>query len=260
LEISRQGTLLERPDTIRLLPKEVILENVTVKPAQPIRLTPVPLEARQKSFIGFDKARGLTPGTSLAVLHRPPDTTATYYVTRLIVAVPRNHEVEAGRLRILLVNVISEPTPYPGANDLLPIAAIFTAKQVNSAVNHEVEVDVSSYHLRLPKEGLCVVAECLPTEPNEVPVARNKVKQGNKVRIEIITATDPKNPATYRQTPIENFIWVNVAESNGKAITWRRGQYKEGGAWIQNWGTEVKTSPGANRTTNALIDMEVEKE
>lgn len=258
LDIDREGTTPQQPDTLRLLPKALVLDNVMVRPAQQLRLTPVELDARHKNILGLTAARGLTPGSALAVLHRPPDTTSIYRVTKLIVGIPKQHEAEAGRLRVRLVNVVSAPASQPGPNDLLPVAAVFTAKQVNAAPNHELEVDVSAYGLRLPKQGLCVVVECLPTEPNETRIGINRVGEGSKLRVEVITATDPKNPDTYQRTSVEKFIWISTAHSTTSAITWHQG--KTPGSWVQNLGLDAKLAPKTAPVTNALLDMVVEPE
>ena len=263
LEITREGTSAEQPDTLRLLPTAIVLANVVVRPTKQIRLTSVEPENREKSFFGMTPGRELTPGSALAVLHRPPDTAATYRLTKLVVGIPKQHEAEAGRLRVRLVNVDSSPTPHPGPNDLLPVAAIFTAQQVNDAPNHELEIDVSAYGIRLPKEGLCIIVECLTTEPSETRIGVNQVVDGHKVRVEVITATDPKDQSTYKRTSVEKFIWVSIAHSAANAVTWR---LSPSNSWVQSFGIAARpgfaAQPGAKAapTTNALVDMVVEPE
>ncbi len=257
LEIAREGTLAEQPDTLRLLPTAIVLANVVVRPAKQIRLTSVEPENREKSFFGMSPGRGLTPGSALAVLHRPPDTAATYRLSKLVVGIPKQHEAEAGRLRVRLVNVDTSPTAHPGPNDLLPVAAIFTAQQVNDAPNHELEIDVSTYGIRLPKEGLCIIVECLTTEPNETRIGVNQTVRGHKVQVEVITATDPKNQSTYKRTSVEKFIWVSIAHSAANAVTWR---LSPSNSWVQSFGFAPKPGAKAAPTTNALVDMVVEPE
>lgn len=255
LRVTREEVLLEQLDTIRLLPKAIVLEDITVRPSKQIRVTAVPVTERSKNIFGVMSMHGLLPGAKMGVLLFPPDTTTTYRLNSIIVSVPKTPGLKAksGRLRVRLVNVEASPNLHPGQNDLLSTAVIYSAKQVSEAPNQELEVDISAFGIKMPKQGICVVAECLPTEVSEVFVSINQKGQGKKLVVEVITATDPKNPATYRATPAQDFFFIGTATAKTTAVTWRT---KRSGGWIKTSQSDFADAPDSNVLLDLLIEPE----
>lgn len=147
------------PDTLRLLPRSYALEEVAVRPPRASTLASVP-------NAGPALGRRLYPGQAVALLlERPAAAPAAQPCVVSEVRLFLQERPRQGRLRVRLVEVLPGPPARPGTRDLLPTPAIFSTEQLAHAPKGVLTVDVSAANLLVPATGLCVVVECLPTDP-----------------------------------------------------------------------------------------------
>lgn len=147
------------PDTLRLLPQAYALAEVAVRPPRAVVIAYAPGG-------GPELGRRLYPGQAVALLlERPATVPADQPCVVSEVRLLLRERPQQGRLRVRLVEVLPGPPDHPGTRDLLPTPAIFSTAQLTQARRGELLLDVSASGLLLSVAGLCVVIECLPTEP-----------------------------------------------------------------------------------------------
>ncbi|GAB2785112.1 hypothetical protein HNQ93_002534 [Hymenobacter luteus] len=114
----------------------------------------------------------------------------------------RPNKPTEGRIRVRLVSVAPGASSGPGAHDLLPDAPVYTAAYLAALPTPLLTLNVADKELRLPPEGVYVLLEGLTTDPAETCVPMTKQ---DPTPWQIITATEPRNPATHRRTPANKF-------------------------------------------------------
>lgn len=180
-----------RADTLRLLPRSYTLDEVAVRPPRPATLVSVPTG-------GPELGRRLYPGQAVALLlerpaSAPPDQPCVVSEVRFSL----RERPRQGRLRVRLVEVLTGPPARPGTRDLLPTPAVFSTGQLAQARKGEVVLDVSASNLLLPATGLCVVLDCLPTDPADQSAAVT-IGPGAKGRTTVtLTSLPGQSPRTY---------------------------------------------------------------
>lgn len=168
-------------DTLRLLPTSYVLDAVTIRPPKVVTFSSVPKE-------GAEMGRRLLPGQSVALLlERPASAPADKPCMLSEVRIYLQDKVKEGRLRVRLVDIQGSGTSArPGSNDLLPAPSVYSTEQLRAAPKGVLLVDVSQYGLLLPAEGLCVVVDCLPTDPADQDI---KVTNDGKGHSTVTLAT-----------------------------------------------------------------------
>lgn len=197
-------------DTLRLLPTSYVLEAVTIRPPKVVTFSSVPKEAPEMG-------RRLLPGQSVALLLERPATAPTDKPCVLSeVRIFMQDKPKQGRLRVRLVNIQGSGTDTrPGSNDLLPAATVFSTEQLRAAPKGVLTLDVSEYGLLLPVEGLCVVVDCLPTDPADLSI---KVTT-EKGRSTVALAASAGGPV--HNVPGEEYPMLEAKRGVG-ARTWSR--------------------------------------
>lgn len=151
-------------DTLRLLPQAYALADVQVRPPRELTFSSVSERAHE---FGHD----LFPGQALAMLvARPATVPAEQPCVLKSVRLYLRDKPQEGRVRLRLVAIqpVADGHARPGSNDLLPVPLILSLEQLQAAPRKQVVIDFSSYNLLVPAAGLCVVAECLTTDPVDV--------------------------------------------------------------------------------------------
>jgi len=211
LEATRPALPAGQLDTLRLLPDTILLSEVSVRPTKPVVLSSVGTKpSKQHGTI-------LVPGAQCGILFRPVAGMLPAVVQQISVQFKPNKQARAlaGRVRVRLVTLERGSSMTPSAHDLLPIAATYTAAELDALPNHLLTIDLSSYSIRLPASGFFVLLEGLATIAGETYVTDKLVGEKGKESYVVVTATDPQNPATFRETP----AWDHPAVSWTSSIT-----------------------------------------
>lgn len=224
LRIERSATLVSRPDTLRLLSESMVLGDVIVRPGKVTVLSTVPAK-------GTHLARGLSPDQAIAMFLAPPAQTSIDKASLIdqihLFMLERPQE---GRIRVRIVDVLPGLTPgsspRPGPADLLPEAAIFSLTQLQSCPRGELIVDVSKYSLLMPPTGICVVIECLPTNPDDQVVAVTQSTDG-KHHTQIVLAPNPKDLTTAHTVGSEKYPVFEGRRASDGGGTWLRLDQKQ---------------------------------
>ncbi|RTQ48216.1 hypothetical protein EJV47_17460 [Hymenobacter gummosus] len=199
-ELTRTRRPAGPPDTLRLHPQTFALAGVQVQGARPVVLS------GYAGKLKYLSGALLVPEYQVASRFRPDATTLGSVVQRLTVKFRDNHPT-AGRVRVrLLPALLTTPFTPDLTRDLLPAELMYTAAEVAALPNQELVVELASYGIRMPQEGLCILVEGLPTLPTEQFVEINPVWT-------IVTATNPQDKATYRTTPANEFPAIMEATS-----------------------------------------------
>ena len=208
LEATRPALPPGQVDTLRLLPETILLSEVSVRPTKPVVLSSVGTKA------GKLHGSVLVPGAQYGILFRPAASMLPAVVQQISVQFELNKQAYAlvGRARVRLVALERGSSMTPNAHDLLPIAATYTAAELDALPNHLLTIDLSSYNIRLPASGFFVLVEGLATIASETYVTDKFVGSGKNFLPVVVTASDPQNPATFRETPAFDFpavCWVS---------------------------------------------------
>jgi hypothetical protein len=220
LEITRrQATPGSPTDTIRLLPKDIVLGEVSVRPGKIITLTTLPKT-------GSNLGRGLMPDQAVGMLLMPPAGASAGQVcvisqVRLYLA----NRPKEGRLRIRLVNVVSglgaDTTSRPGAADLIPEAAVFSHAQLRDASRGIITLDLAKYNLLMPPSGVCVLVECLTTNPMDQVVSTIIPPPNSSGKRYVVLAPLANREAT-RQVDANDFPVLKGKFATSECPTWSR--------------------------------------
>ena len=209
-------------DTLRLLPEAILLSEVSVRPAKPVVLSSLGTK------VGKPHGTVLVPGAQYGILFQPAANLLPAVVQQISVQFrlsPQSHSL-VGRVRVRLVAPERGSSAMPSAHDFVPIAATYTAAELAALPNHLLVLDLSAYNIRLPATGFFVLIEGLPTNAGETYVTDKIV--GNRLGDAItITATDPQNPATFRETPTFDYPAVAWAASITDVVTVTRRDYSK---------------------------------
>ena len=225
LEATRPALPPGQVDTLRLLPEAILLSEVSVRPVTPVVLSSVGEKA--------GKLHGtiLVPGAQFGILFRPMAGMLPAVVQQISVQFQLNKQAHAlaGRVRVRLVALERGSSMTPSAHDLLPIAATYTAAELDALPNHLLTVDLSAYSIRLPAFGFFVLVEGLATVAGETYVTEKFAREKGKESYVVVTASDPQNPATFRETPawdhpavawISSITDVETVTRQGYSKTW----------------------------------------
>ena len=222
LEATRSTLAPGQVDTLRLLPEAILLSEVSVRPAKPVVLSSLGTK------VGKPHGTVLVPGAQYGVLFQPAANLLPAVVQKISVRFRfslQSHSL-IGRVRVRLVAPERGSSAMPSAHDLVPIAATYTAAELAVLPNHLLVLDLSAYNIRLPATGFFVLIEGLPTNAGETYVTDKIV--GNRPGDAItITATDPQNPATFRETPTFDYPVVAWAASITDVVTVTRRDYSK---------------------------------
>ncbi len=222
LEATRPARPPGQVDTLRLLPEAILLSEVSVRPARPAVLSSLGTKVGKRS------GTVLVPGAQYGILFQPAANLLPAVVQQISVRFrfsPQSHAL-VGRVRVRLVAPERGSSAMPSAHDLVPIAATYTAAELAALPDHLLVLDLSAYHIRLPATGFFVLIEGLATNAGETYVTDKLV--GKRVGDAItITATDPQNPATFRETSTFDYPVVAWAASITDATTVTRRDYSK---------------------------------
>lgn len=223
LEATRPALVPGQVDTLRLLPEAILLSEVSVRPSKPLVLSSLGTK------VGKPHGAMIVPGAQFGILFRPAANTLPAMVQQISVKFHFNKQshVLAGRVRVRLVALERGSSMTPSAHDLLPIAATFTARELDSLPNHLLTIDLSSYNIRLPPTGFFVLVEGLTTIAGETYITDKMVSNKGKSSYVIVTASDPQNPATFRETPAFDYPAISWTSSITEAETVTRLGYNK---------------------------------
>jgi hypothetical protein len=236
LEATRSALAPGQVDTLRLLPEAILLSEVSVRPAKPVVLSSLGTK------VGKPHGTVLVPGAQYGILFQPAANLLPAVVQQISVQFrlsPQSHSL-VGRVRVRLVAPERGSSAMPSAHDLVPIAATYTAAELAVLPNHLLVLDLSAYNIRLPATGFFVLIEGLPTNVGETYVTDKIV--GNRPGSAItITATDPQNPATFRETSSFDYPVVAWAASITDVVTVMRRDYSKPWSFRQQSRDSRKT-------------------
>lgn len=237
LEASRQALAWGQADTIRLLPEAILLSEVSVRPAKPMVLSSL------GSKVGKPHGYVIVPGAQFAVLFQPTAHLLPAVVQQINVRFQFNAQSHAlvGRVRVRLVALERGSSATPSAHDLVPIAATYTAAELAALPDHLLTVDLSAYSIRLPATGFFVVVEGLATVAEETYVTDKGVGNRRTGTYVVVTASDPQNPASFRETPAFDYPVIARAASITEAVTMSRSGYSKPWHFMQQDRDSKKT-------------------
>ena len=244
LEATRTALAPGQVDTLRLLPQAILLSEVSVRPSKPVVLASVGTKPA--------KPRGtmLIPGAQYGILFQPAASLLPAVVQEISLRLGASRPPTAGRIRVRLVAPERGSTSTPSAHDLVPIAATYTAAELAALPDHVLRVDLSAYNLRLPATGFFVLIEGLATVPGESFVA-DKLVGGGKLLV--VTATDPKDPATFHETDALEFPVVSLTASFTETATVTR--LGSGKGWTyKNSGHDSKKNDNVDISLTILAE------
>lgn len=246
LEATRPALAPGQVDTLRLLPAAILLPEVSVRPARPVVLSSL------GSHVSKPHGSVLVPGAQYGILFQPPAGLLPAVVQHIRVRFRFNKQSQAlvGRVRVRLVAPERGSSMTPSAHDLVPIAATYTAAELAALPDHVLTVDLSAYHIRLPATGFFVLLEGLPTIVGESYVTDKFVGNMRSGTYLIVTATDPHNPATFRETPAFDYPVVAWASSVTETQTVTRLGYSK--PW-----TPKRHDRDAKKTDNVDISLTI---
>ena len=207
LEAIRTALAPGQVDTLRLLPEAILLSEVSVRPSKPVMLSSLGTKAA--------KPHGtiLVPGAQYGILFQPAANLLPAVVQQISLRLGSARPPTAGRIRVRLVAPERGSSSTPSAHDLVPIAATYTAAELAALPDHVLTVDLSAYSIRLPATGFFVLIEGLATVAGEMFVTDKMVGNMNSGKMVIVTAPDPQNPATFRETPALDFPVISWTAS-----------------------------------------------
>ena len=209
LEATRPATAPGQIDTLRLLPKTILLSEVSVRPSKPVVMSSL------GDKVGKPKGYIMAPGTQYGILFRPAADMLPAVVQQISVRFQPNKQSHdlIGRVRVRLVSLERGSSMTPSVHDLFPIAATYTAAELDVLPNHLLNIDLSSYNIKLPATGFFVLVEGLTTVAGETYITDKMVSDKGKSLYVIVTASDPQNPATFRETPAFDYPAISCAAS-----------------------------------------------
>lgn len=150
------------------------------------------------------KLHGLVvvPGAQFGILFRPAANMLPAIVQQISIQFEFNKQSHSltNRVRVRLVRLERGSSMTPSAHDLRPITATYTAAELAVLPDHLLTVDLSMYNIRLPAIGFFVLIEGLATIAGETYVTDKFVSNDGKDQYVVVTATDPQNPATFRES------------------------------------------------------------
>ncbi|GAA4024975.1 hypothetical protein GCM10022409_06190 [Hymenobacter glaciei] len=206
LEATRAALLPGQVDTLRLLPDAILLAEVSVRPAKPVELSSIGTKA------GKPHGSVIVPGAQYGILFQPAANMLPAVVQQINVRFHPGH-CAIGRVRVRLVAPERHSLMTPSAHDLVPIAATYTAAELAALPNHLLTIDLSAYNIRLPATGFYVLLEGLATVAGETYVTDKLVSSKGTLTAVVVTASDPTNPATFRETPAFDYPAVSWTSS-----------------------------------------------
>ena len=169
----------------------------------------------------------LVPGAQFGILLRPAAGLLPAVVQQISIRLKANYTPVSGRLRVRLVAPERWSPNTPSEYDLLPIAATYTAAELAALPNNLLTVDLSAYNIRLPATGFFVLIEGLATVAGEQYVTDKIVGNVRSGMAVIVTATNPQNPATFRETPLVEFPVIGWTASITDTETMSRQGYSK---------------------------------
>ena len=246
LEATRPALPPGQVDTLRLLPDAILLSEVSVRPSKPVVLSSVGTKA--------SKPHGsiLVPGAQFGILFRPAASMLPAVVQQISVQFKPNKQANAlaGRVQVRLVALARGSAMTPSAHDLLPIAAIYTAAELAALPNNLLTVDLSAYNIRLPASGFFVLIEGLATIAGETYVTDKFADGKGNASYVVVTASDPQNPATFRETPAWDHPAISWTSSITEVETVTRQGYNK--PWHIN-----RQEHNSEKTDNATISLTI---
>ena len=209
LKATRPALAPGQVDTLRLLPEAILLPEASVRPAKPVVLSSLgPHVAKPHGTV-------LVPGAQCGILFQPTANLLPAVVQHIRVRFRFSKQSQAlvGRVRVRLVAPERGSFLTPSSHDLLPLAATYTAAELAALPDHVLTVDVSAHNIRLPATGFFVLLEGLATTAGESYVTDKLVGNTRSGTAVIVTASDPQNPATFRETSAFDYPVVAWASS-----------------------------------------------
>ena len=205
--VDRPLKAIAAPDTLLMEPAAVALGEVSVRPGKALRL-------QSNTEKGEHIGRRLLPGQAIAVQLVPPAGQSCQVNTLRFLLTEKTHE---GRIRVRLLNALPGPSEghlKPGTTELLSQPVLLSNELLVAAKKGYVQVDLSSFNLTLPAEGVFVVLETLPTDPADKPVAVTH-NANNKGGLKMVLATNLDDLTTSHTLPTEDFPLLAGLRANG---------------------------------------------
>ncbi len=246
LEATRPALAPGQVDTLRLLPEAILLPEASVRPAKPVVLSSLgPKVSHRRGTV-------LVPGAQYGILFQPAANLLPAVVQHIRVRFEFNKQSQAlvGRVRVRLVAPERGSSTTPSAHDLVPMAATYTAAELAALPDHVLTVDLSAYNIRLPATGFFVLLEGLATVAGESYVTDKLVGDSRPGDLVVVTASDPQNPATFRETRAFDYPALSWASSVTETQTVTRLGYSK--PW-----TFRRQDRDAKKTDNVDISLTI---
>ncbi len=217
-------------DTLRLLPQAYALSEVAVRPPRALTFSSAP---DKRPELG----KYLLPGQAEAmVIERPATAPADQPCVVQQVRLFLRDKPRQGRLRVRLVTLDSAATTdgaaRPGTQDLLPTPLVLTLEQLAAAPRGKLTLDLSPYNLLLPARGLCLVVECLPTDPADTGATSVRDGKGKRFVVPL-----PRPGIPERRYPTDDFPALTAKYGIGQQTWYRRNPQRP---WSNNYPVFIK--------------------
>lgn len=246
LDATRPALAPGQVDTLRLLPESILLSEVSVRPSKALVLSSLGTKVgKPASFL-------VVPGGQYGILFRSAAAALPVLVQQISVRFAPE-PARLGRVRVRLVALARGSSMTPSPHDLLPVAATYSAAELAALPGHVLTIDLSTYNLRLPASGFFVLVEGLPDVASETFVTQRMAGNGRKSYPVIVTAADPQNPATFRETPAFDYPAISCAPSLTEIETVTRLGYDK------PWHLKEQHNPSAkNENVDVSLTLLVE--
>ena len=257
LEATRPALATGKVDTLRLQPEDVLLAEVSVRPAAVVSLSSLGTKVAPRNGVLA------VPGQQFGVLFRPAVGVPLTILQQVSVRIQPGY-CTAGRLQVRVVAPVPGSMNTPGERDLLPVTVVYTAAELAALPDHLLHVDLSGYGVRMPAAGLFVLVEGLATVAGEAYVKEyitgdERSKFGVPT---IVTASDLHSPATFRETPVFNFPGIATAVSTTYTETVSRRGRQKPWAMMQlgnrAWDPGKNGKPGRVENVDITLTMRAE--
>ena len=211
-------------DTLFLTPVAQQLAGVTIRPQREVSLNALGPK--------FSKAHGylLIPSVNIAALIPALPNTGAGVLSKIMLQMDAKN-IKHGGLRILLYAApTANPSAVPVGPSLLPEPLIVSAATLAATPKGLLSLDVSSYNVPMPANGLFVHIEGVASVADQQFVDISAPTRG-KGSAMVVLASTKEDVKTYVASKLNEFPLLASAETQGNS-TWFKGS--DGYGWTRH--------------------------
>jgi CarboxypepD_reg-like domain len=211
-------------DTLFLTPVAQQLTGVTIRPQREVSLNALGPK--------FSKAHGyiMIPSVNIAALIPPLPGNSTGVLSKVLLQFDTKN-IKQGGVRILLfASPTANPSAVPVGPSLLPEPLIVSAATMAAASKGLLSLDISSYNVQMPANGVFVQIEGVASVSEQEFVDISAPTRG-KGSAMVVLASSKEDVKTYVATKLNEFPLLASAETVSNS-TWFKGS--DGYGWTRH--------------------------